>query len=585
MYQQIYYIDKSTDTFADPLAAYGLATILKNLMPEEAEADIRIKDNGPYYSIELEEPLQPEWVEQATYFSPVDFILTKKMKDRGDYPKDINLADYEAHKRRNAEFYEARKLLRKEALRPGATPDEFPELLSLTPPHPYWEIWAQVNQMSAISAYDGMVAAWYESKPCFAGVIELILQMCATTPNDVEGVTAKWKKMAKAHDLSGKAEAAATQVYNPSTGKGANRPKADNLTIGGQSNFWLLEYLKLVGMQYAGLPRVVSGAKDRKTYVLLPKNIKLSTSNKVFKEFQKVLWRNSAIKMDIVAALKYAQTFLKQWLEGQLTELDLLLGAQPDNYVQGLAMAYYKDMGNALAVLNQSTINLPRWTDRVTTAGEAQTLLNILAEHEAVIQTLREDRGSEYDLLRRYRDFLSSGDLRDFFEFTAAYSSYVTNKIENKEYVNLFTTTNLEALMKSRNKELSPILENAGFQHVAHAIRQSTVNAQWAKIRNQRLYEVRYGLGQELKRKANYNDEFVQALTDFMQSYNQENVQMAERYDGNPPRRRTQLTTEDIAQVIALVDEYGAKTVGNMLIAFGYASQPREEKTIESQES
>jgi hypothetical protein len=583
MYQRTYFIDKSSDTSADPLAAYGLATILKNLLPEDLEEDIRIKDSGPYYSIVLENPLQPEWVEDVAYFSTVDFILTKKMKDQGDYPQDINLTDYEAQKQHNAEFYEARKQLPKEALRPGATPDEFPQLLSLKPPHRHWEIWAKVNQMSAISAYNGMVAAWHECRPCFAGVIKLILQMCAATPNDIEGAMAGWKKLAKTHNLSGKPLVAATQVYNPSTGKGANRPKADNLTIGGQSNFWLLEYLKLVGMQYAGVPRVVSGAKDRKTYVLLPKNITLSTSNKVFENFQKVLWRNTAIKMDIMAALKYAQTFLKQWMEGQLEELDVMMGFQPDNYVQGLAMTYYKDMGNALAVLNQSTINLPRWADQVTTKAEAQTLVDILAEHDAVIQVFREDRGPEYDMLRQYRDFLSSGNLRDFFKFTAAFSSYVTNKIENKEYVNLFTITNLEALMKSRNKKLSPILENEGFRNVAHAIRQSTVNAQWAKIRNQRLYDVRYGLGQELRRKTNYDDEFVLALTDFMQSYNQENVQMAERYKGDPPRRRTQLTTEDISQVVALIDEYGAKTVGNMLIAFGYASQPREDKTTETE--
>jgi len=55
---------------------------------------------------------------------------------------------------------------------------------------------------------------------------------------------------------------------------------------------------------------------------------------------------------------------------------------------------------------------------------------------------------------------------------------------------------------------------------------------------------------------------------------------MVERHKGTPPRRRKQLTTEDIAQIIALVDEYGAKTVGNLLIAFGYASLPKD-KTIE----
>lgn len=581
MYQQIYYIDKSTNTFADSLAVYGLARILYGIM-EAMEPDILIQDKGYYYQVDLGRDIRPEWVDNARYFNPVDFILTDKLKKEGACPEGINSTDYEDHKARNAEFYEKRKLLPKEALRPGATVDEFPELASLSPPHPNWEIWAQVNQMSAIAAYNSMVAAWYECKPCFPELLKLILKLCATTPNDVEGALTGWKKLAKARNLSGAPQAAATQVYNPSTGKGANRAKADNLTIGGLDNFWLLEYLKLTGMQYAGIPRVVSGAKDRKTYVLLPKNIKLSTSNRIFKEFQHVLWRDSPIKMDIRAGLKYAQAFLEQWKNGQANDFDRSMGL-PDEYVHGLAMAFYKDMGSALAVLNQSTINLPRWTEQVTTKQEADQFTAILEEHEKVIQLLKEDRGPECAMLRTYRDFLSSGNLQDFFEFSALFSSYLTNKIESKDFVNQFTTTNLEVLMKSKNKSLTPILENSGFKNIANAIRQSTVNAQWAKIKGQRVYDVRYGLGLELKRKANYNHEFVQALTDFIQEYNQENVQMAERHGGNPPRRRAQVTTEDLAQVVALIDAYDAKTVGNMLIAFGYARDVKDDKSAETE--
>jgi hypothetical protein len=338
-----------------------------------------------------------------------------------------------------------------------------------------------------------------------------------------------------------------------------------------------VEYLKLIGMRFAGVPRVVSGAKDRKTYILLPVNIELGTSNKVFQAFNDVLWASSTIKMDILAAFRYAQTFLRQWSEGQLDHRKLRRGGQPDNYVQGLAVTFYKDMGSAHAVLNQSTIGLPRWVDTVETKAQAQKFLELLEEHErVVINGLDEKRGLEYDLLRTYRDFLSDRDLRHFFEFTAAYSSHLTHKIENREYVSQFTTTNLEVLIMTQDKSLKPILESEGFQNVAAAIRQSTVNPQRAKIGGNRVYDIRYGLGNDLKRKANYNDEFIQTLTDFMHSYNQENVQIEESYKGNPTFRRRQLTTADIAEIIGLIDEYGAKTIGNMLVAFGYARVPRE---------
>ncbi|MCB0212823.1 MAG: hypothetical protein KDJ52_26000, partial [Anaerolineae bacterium] len=356
MYQETYYIDKSSQTFADVLAAYGLAILLNRVIQEaDQEVDIRIRDDGSYYAIVLDKPLEAAWVEQCRYFGEAPFIATAKMLKAGQVPEGIWLVDYEAERESNNLYYEGLKQLPAEARRPGASADQYPELAAVQAhkPRPDWAILAQVNQMSAISAYNGMVMAWYESKDCFAEQFKLILKMCATAPNDLEGTVADWKKLAKRHDLSAKAEAAATQVFNPANGKGANRAKADSLTIGGQKNFWLMEYLKLIGMRFAGLPRVVSGAKDRKTYILLPVNIELSTSNKVFQAFNDGLWASSAIKMDILAAFRYAQIFLRQWSAGQLDHRKLRQGGQPGNYVQGLAVTFYKDMGSAHAVLNQ----------------------------------------------------------------------------------------------------------------------------------------------------------------------------------------------------------------------------------------
>lgn len=125
--------------------------------------------------------------------------------------------------------------------------------------------------------------------------------------------------------------------------------------------------------------------------------------------------------------------------------------------------------------------------------------------------------------------------------------------------------------------KLKPILDTPGFQHIATAIRRSTVTPQYFKSKGQsRVYDIRYGLGTDLLRKAAYPDRFIQALSEFMHAYNQENAQINERYDGKPPVRRSNITTDDIAQVVALIDEYGAQTVGNLLVAFGYARESRE---------
>ncbi len=124
------------------------------------------------------------------------------------------------------------------------------------------------------------------------------------------------------------------------------------------------------------------------------------------------------------------------------------------------------------------------------------------------------------------------------------------------------------------DKPLLPILENKGFQNVAYAIRHSTVVPQSLEARGQNpLYEVRYGLGAELKRKATVRDEFIVALSQFMQSYNQENSQ---KLKNTGQQMRRNLRTTDIEEIVRLVDEYGSEVVANLLIAFGYAREPQE---------
>ncbi|RMI05154.1 MAG: hypothetical protein D6681_08585 [Calditrichaeota bacterium] len=119
--------------------------------------------------------------------------------------------------------------------------------------------------------------------------------------------------------------------------------------------------------------------------------------------------------------------------------------------------------------------------------------------------------------------------------------------------------------------KLSEILDkekHPGFHNIAYAIRQSTVVAQYRKQQGDRRYDVRYGLGQELARKARYPDQFITALSDFLHKYNAENAQVMETRSG-PYRRSIQVT--DIEDIVALVDQYGSELICNLLVAYGYA--------------
>ncbi len=119
---------------------------------------------------------------------------------------------------------------------------------------------------------------------------------------------------------------------------------------------------------------------------------------------------------------------------------------------------------------------------------------------------------------------------------------------------------------------LSEILESEGFQKIAYAIRQSTVTAQYRKKEGDRRYDVRYGLGRDLVRQSQYPDEFVAALSDFLHKYNAENAQVMETRPG--PYRKS-VKTDDIQDILRLIDQYGSDLIAKLLVAYGYAREPR----------
>jgi hypothetical protein len=126
---------------------------------------------------------------------------------------------------------------------------------------------------------------------------------------------------------------------------------------------------------------------------------------------------------------------------------------------------------------------------------------------------------------------------------------------------------------------LSKILETQGFQNIAYAIRQATVTAQYRKQQGDRRYDVRYGLGQKLARKATYRQEFIAELADFLAKYNAENAQVMEKRPG--PYRRS-IRTSDIDDIVALIDEFGdSRLICNLLVAYGYARVPRADDAEE----
>ncbi|MGQ9815967.1 MAG: hypothetical protein ACUVR3_12610 [Candidatus Roseilinea sp.] len=585
MFQDTYYIGKSTGTFADNLMALGLAFVLDAIAKERAK--VQIEDRGDHFAVTCKPALHESWVVQCPFFVGAPMLITFDNKSKERVVKgtkrsveDVEgmpdiAADYEQAKRDSENYWEWRRGLSAEDRKRGLKPP--------VEPHPDWDLFRAINP-SALQSYNAVLEIWYSAQPIFADLLRAILIFAARLPNDESGARSYWKQVCKQQNITKlKQEVTALQLLNPSQGKGINAVKATFAAPANVKAFWLIECLKIFGLRHGGITKQIKGAKDRKTYVLSPKRLDWNRHQDVMREFKRAMIGTAGgIQLDALVVLRYTQAVLRHSEEARPQDLlSELFGAEHgvSDFVSGMDTAFYKNLGQQSAAMNIARIGLPRWV-RPRSPQDLMQLRDALDEHIRIVRALDETRGEQFDLLCKYRDFLSASDIGAFFEFTDAYSGFV---IQREKLAPQFTVKNLEVLMNNTEPKLSKITQSQGFRNLAYAIRMATVEAQRRSLKKNQgkyavQYETRYGLGPELVRKSAYPNEFIIALSEFIQSYNAENARMRERTqrqsdNPSPKGLRSDVSTQDIDELLALMDEFGdAHMIASMLVAYGYAS-------------
>lgn len=568
MYQQAYFIPKQTGTLSDLLLAFGAADTIAQVVRQRApEAQVTLTDNGGYYVVDAGTAIQPEWVECLQFFEQIPFLSSSKAQ----VPPDLALI---AQRNVDTEWETFRQYLDQiqQLGEEGITGDALDQALADLRPKPDWTVVTYLGdyRMQAQGIHNSLVIQWARGGQAVALNIRTILQLFAAPDADWQAVARAWKEAAKPLGLSD--NVTASQLFNPHMGKGQNQSKANKLTMGNEKSFWLVEYLKAVGLWSATAPTKATNADLRKTYVLAPRHIEMDFHRRVFDTFRERLWNSGAVKQDILAALLYSEVLLERCIEDDV--LAVFDDGPISNVVAGMDVATYQLLSaNSYTTMNLSFLGLPDWMPHIQRMDDAQVFQSILREHYERVRSIDDARSEGYALLHIYRDFVSSNYLEPFFEFCAGYSSYLTSALERGQfYVKPFSETNMRRLLAMIDPTLSPILQSEGFRNIADAIRRSTVIPLYRGKESR--FDVRYGLGRDLMRKAQYKEDFIQALADFMHDYNDETMRVHERTKGQA--RRKLITTHDIEVIVQLVDAYSAKTVCNLLVAFGYARDPRE---------
>ncbi len=581
MSQQIFYSPKSTGTYADTLAAFGLAEVLKGILRQLGKRDwsgerIWLRDEGPYYVVELAEPLPEVWAERCNYFNPAQPISTSKQPWKGK----AKARDYDVEITKSKQYFDALKKLGKATRQAGAE-NQLPER-----PTPDSEVVKILGdyRMAALKAYNYPIKQWENAEKYFVTNFDSILQMSAEPYPDIEIISKRWSQNVKQKGFKPKRRV--SKLFNPAQGEGQNDPKANNLnTRNWIESFWLLEFLKGVGFWKYAAPRTVRGGSDRKIYVVSPKRISLGVHDEVFAKFSAALWNETAVKMDILAALLYAQTLLeyseaKRQIEGRV----------PDRVVSGLYVVTYKQLGSqSYTALNLAFIGIPEWVGTICTREEAKIAQEVIEEHLNVVRYIDEKHSDGYNLLVCYRNFLSGGDLETFFDFSVGYGHYLMSEWSKSNLrVRPFTSNNLRRLIMAKEPKFEDIANVQGFRNIAAAIRHSTVIPQRRKAQGKETaYEPEYNLGMEFRRVAPFKDKFIATLGAFIQRYMAETLRRME----NPRQAefrgklmRPKVAEQDLDELLPLVDEFGSEVLCNLLLAYGYAWEYRaeEEDTSES---
>jgi hypothetical protein len=594
MYQDTYYAPKRTGTYADALLAYGLATILDRLAGqakgEPAKPRIEMVDVGAYYRIHLDEPVRENWIPEDLFFRSPAWFLTNRRTRPDDIPPDTTTRDVDATWEQVRTYQQSRSALWGDGVRGR----DLEQQLRDKEPRSDWRVVAFLGdwRMQAMGIYNRVVSQWAASRGLTAEHARAILQLFAAPEADRAAVLKSWEKTAERQEVPLRTRETASQMLNPHQGKGLNELKANALRMDNIKNRpWLEEFLKAVGLWSCLVPRRVVDVGDWKVYVVAPLHMGWQANRQVVTRFNRYLWNErrrdeSSLKADATSVLLFTRAWLDYVEAAGQDEVDFdadPAAAAPEKVVAGFHVAQFKLLSrNAYTMINQSFLNLPRWTGTPQTRANVIALKEVIDEHLEVVRSIDEDRSDGYNLLRVYRDFVAGNNWDAFFDFAVGYSHYVMGGFnEGARWVPTFSPSRLRRLIMSGNQDLLPIVQNEEFQDVAYAIRHSTVIPQSRKARNlDSLYDVRYGLGADFKRKATVRDEFIVALSGFMQSYNQENSQ---KLENTGQQMRRDLRTTDIEEVVSLVDKYGSEVVANLLIAYGYAREPREVESDSSE--
>ncbi len=545
-------VPKRTGTYADILEAVGTASLIEELY----YSPVNLKDAGSSFEITgLNGPHPDDWPD----ITPGYRYVWKQSAEQLTPPQLPLVLDYLQQKEQNEvwkKFNEGAKKKSKVAQAAVELDVPLPER-----PGPDYFVAAILESMRKgwngdrdlanwIAAYPDISLQWVRSE--FCGLLK---------PAQLPTITN-------------------SQVFNPIGGKGLHNAKTALVAPGSLPDTLIrpfAEWMKFRGLWQSML--LMRSGDDFKFFVLQPSHISLTSYRVIHQSLRSMnLW--GGVRLDIWATFETLRTFLKHSFAAESVAPPW--GRRPRAVLDSLRLAFFKSLGTAAALMNESSFPIPDWFS-IETQDDVSAYLKIIAESIGVsdrfggcLGTLDESHSDDGRTLQQYRDWLLSGELTDLLAFHSHFATHVMALRAANKYTVEFTTPTLDLLFgRAFPQELAmqEIIHDEGFLSVARSVRDATI---YAELKNR---PVSFGLAQNWKQKLKSGDaEFLAAVAEFIQ---EQNWLTQNRFNG---RGHVVLTTH-LDQLVSLIERFGAELVGSLLLAYGYARTPKTTPSEEPKDS
>ncbi len=554
-------IKKKTGSYADTIEMFGLANLIHEILKrtDAPSEKLSIEDFGTYYEVKPKNVITEDMINSLVYFPIFKWVIRENEtfeEDTFDYPKQRKLKKekQELIQSINKEFSgKEKKRLKEQELKKVYSIYEKEKRIESE-----LDVYSQIITPNNIISFRKLYKNLYLNKKHFQYLVKHILDYYSGIENKLS--------LEELNSFTDKAPA--LQIYNPTSGKGVNRAKANGAGTGGVKLSWISETMKISGSLSNMLCQLVKvGNKSYDLKIIIPdfKKVQYGKQRLIVQGLKKNIKGNTPIRIDIFNLL----IILKKLIENT----EEYNGIRAKNILSGLHSTYQKDLGQNKAVVNIGKLQTPDFIE-FNTDDEAKNWVEIIEEQIQIIDSI-EELGDSIQGLINYRTFFSSFHFESWIKFSFWFASYVMSRLSQKKYIRTFRVSTLNKFfinMNTKDFKISEIIENEGFQKVAYAIRKSTVTLQYTP-KESRKFEVRYGLAQTLQNKSKTSNDLASFIGDFIATYNAETARKAELSKGF----RKPIRENDLNNFYKLLDKYPSKTIGSLLASYGFALEEKEE--------